>query len=61
MVYDLLANLVETGILGEVRDVTVHLAIDLDVLDHIATVGLETTVEVVEVVNAADLTGCSVE
>ena len=34
-------------------DVAVHVAVDLDVLHHLAAVGFEAAVEVVEVVDAA--------
>ena len=38
-----------------------HVTIDLDVLDDLVAVGLEAAVEVVEVVDAADLAGGGVE
>ena len=43
----------ESGLLGEVWYVAVHVAVDLDVLHHFAAVCLEAAVEVVEVVYAA--------
>ena len=38
-----------------------HVAVDLDVLDHFESVGLETTVEVMEIMDAADAPGGGVE
>ena len=61
MVYHLLADLVEAGILGQIGDVTVHLTIHFDILHHGLAIGFQSTVEVVEVLDAADLTGCCVE
>ena len=61
MVNHLLANLIEAGILGQIRDVTVHLTIHLDVLHHRLAIGLQTTVKVVQVLDAANLTGCRIE
>ena len=57
----LLADLVEAGLLGQVGDVAVHLAIDLNVLDHLLSVGLQSAVEVVEVGDATDLARRGVE
>lgn len=61
VVYYLLADLVKTGVLGQVGYVAVHLAVHLDILDHLATVSLEPAVEVVQVVHTANLAGGSVE
>ena len=61
VVDDLLTNLVEARVLGQVGDVAVHLAVDLDVLHHIATIILQSAVEVMEVVNAGNFAGRSVE
>ena len=61
MVYHFLANLVETSILGQIGDIAVHLTIDLNILHHILAVGLETAVEVVQVLDAAHLAGGGVE
>ena len=55
MVHHLFGYLVEAGILGQIGHVAVHLAIDLDILYHLRAVGLEAAVEIVEVVDAADL------
>ena len=44
----LLADAAESGLLGQDRDVAVHLAVDFDRLDHLAAVGFQSAVEVVE-------------
>ena len=56
----LLSDLREACVLGQIRDVAVHFPVDFDVLDHLAAVGLETAVHVVEL-DARDLAGGSVE
>ena len=61
MVYYLLAYLVETGILGQVGDETVHFAEHFNVLYHFEAVGLQTAVEIVQVVDAAYLAGRGIE
>ena len=61
MVHHLLANLVETGILGQIGDIAVHLAIHLDVLHHITAIGLQAAVEVVQVLDTTHLTRRGVE
>ena len=45
---DLLADAAEPGLAGEDGDETVHLAVDLDGLDDLAAVSLETAIEIVE-------------
>ena len=57
MLNNLLTNLVEAGIFGQIRYITVHLAIDLNVFHHGLTIGLQTTIEVVQVLDTAHLTG----
>ena len=47
MLHHLLTDLVETGILGQIRDIAMHLTIDLDILHHRLTIGLQAAVEVV--------------
>ena len=61
MVYHLLANLVEARILCQIGNVTMHLAIHLDVLHHISAVGFQSAVEVVQVLDATHLAGRRVE
>ena len=48
MVDDLLADLVEAGLLGQQRHVAVHLAVDLNGLYDIGPVGLEPAIKVVK-------------
>ena len=61
MLYNLLTNFVEAGILGQIGNVTMHLAIDLDILHHCLAIGFQTAIEVVQVLDAAHLTGCRIE
>ena len=59
--YHLLANLAEAGVLGQVRNVSVHFAVHLDVLDHVLAVSLQPAVEVVQVLDARYRTSRSIE
>ena len=61
MVYGLLADACEAGCLGQIGDVSVHLAVNLDVLDHFAAIGLQSAVEVVQILDAAHSPGCGIE
>ena len=61
MLYHLLADLVETCVLGQIRNITMHLAIHLDILHHCLAICLQATVEVVQVLDTADLPGCRIE
>ena len=49
----IISDLAETSTLGKVGDEAMHLSIHLNVLHHIATVCLQSAVEIVQVVNAA--------
>ena len=49
VVHHLLAYLAEAGVLCQIWYVAVHLAVDLNVLDHILAVGFQAAVEVVQV------------
>ena len=57
----LLANLVETGILGQIGNIAVHLTIDLDILHHILAIGLQAAIEVVQILDATHLAGRCIE
>ena len=48
MVDDLLADAAEPGLFGQERNEAVHLAVDLDGLHHLAAVGFQPAVEIVE-------------
>ena len=48
MMHHLFAYMTETVHLGDDRDITVHLAIHLDVFHHLVAIGLKATVEVVQ-------------
>ena len=61
MLHYLLANLVEARILGQVGYVAVHLSVHLDVLYDVSAVSLQTTVEVMQVLDAANLSCRGVE
>ena len=61
MVYGLFANLIKAGILGQIGNEAVHLAKYLDILDHLIAIGLQTAVEVVQILDAADLAGRGIE
>ena len=53
MLYHFLTNLIEAGILCQIRYITMHLAIDLDILHDILTIGLQTTIKVMKILDAA--------
>ena len=53
MVNHLFADAGKAGILGEIRNIAVHFAVDFDVFHHIAAIGFQSAVEVVEVLDAA--------
>mgnify|MGYP007107555695 CR=1 FL=1 len=61
MVNRLFAYLVEACVLGQVWDVAVHLAINLDILHHVAAISFQSAVEVVQIVDAAHLACCGIE
>ena len=61
VLHHLFADAAEAGVLGQVGDVAVHLAVDFDVLDHVLAIGFQSAVEVVEVVDAAHLSCRGVE
>ena len=49
MMNDLLADFIETGILGEIWDITMHFAINFYILDDILPVCLKPTVKVMQI------------
>ena len=61
MVHHFLANLVESCILGKVWNVSVHLAIHLDIFHHLGAVGFQSAVEVVKILYTAYLPRRSIE
>ena len=61
MMYDFLADLVKTGIFRQIWDVAMHLAIDLDILHDCLAVCLQTTVEIMQILDTTDLAGRSIE
>ena len=61
MLYHLLANLAKTGLLGQVGYVTMHLAIYLNIFHDSLTIGFQTAVEVMQVLDATDFASRSIE
>ena len=61
MVHDFLPDLGESGVLGQIWDISVHLSIDLNILHYVAVVSLQSAVEVMEIVDSRDLARRSVE
>ena len=59
MVDRLLGDFAEAGVLREVRNIPVHLAVHLYVLDHLVLVGLQAAVHIVEL-DAGDPAGSGV-
>ena len=55
MLHDLLANLVEAGIFRQIGNEAVHFAEHLDVFHDISPISLQSAVEIVQVLDAADL------
>ena len=54
MVNHLFADMRKASLLGKIRNVTVHLTVDFNVLHHIAAVRLQSAVEVMQVMHTAD-------
>ena len=61
MVHHLFPDFVETGVLGQIRDITVHFPIDLNAFHDFLAVSFQSAVEIVQVFDAADLAGGGVE
>ena len=61
VMYHFLANLVEAGIFCKIRNVSVHLTVNLNILYHVSSIRLQSAVEVVKVFHAANLACRSVE
>ena len=53
MMDHLLADACKAGILGQIGHIAVHIAVHLDMLDHIEAIGLQAAVEIMQVVDAA--------
>ena len=60
VLHHFLADLSEPRVLGEIRDVTVHLGEDLDVLHHLLAVRFEPAVHIVQM-DARHPPGCSIK
>ena len=61
MVHHLFADLLIAGILRQVGDIAVHVAIHFDMLHHLTAICLQATVEVVEVLDSRHAPCCGVE
>ena len=61
MMHHFLTNFVKSGILGKVWNIPVHFSIHLNVFDYLSTIGLQATIEVVEVLDAAYLARSGIE
>lgn len=61
MVHHLLADACKTRIFGKIRDIAVHLAINLDVFNHILAISLQTAVEIVQILDATHLARRGIE
>ena len=61
MVNRFFANICEACILGKVWNVAMHLTVYFDVLHYVAAVSLESSVKVMQIVDAAHLAGCGIE
>ena len=61
MVHHFLANTGESGVFCQIGDVAVHVAVHLYALYHFVAVGLQTAVEVMEIVDSAHSAGGGVE
>lgn len=61
MMNHLFTNLVESGILGQIGDETMHLSEDFDILHHILSICFQTTIEVMQILNSAHLSGRCIE
>ena len=57
----LLAYLLKSRILCQIRHIAVHIAVYLDVLHHLVAIGFQAAVEVVQIVYAAHLAGGGIE
>lgn len=61
MVHHLLADACKTRILGKIRNIAVHLAINLDVFNHILAISLQTAVEIMQIRDTAHLARRGIE
>ena len=59
--HHLLAYLGETCILGQIRYVSVHLAIHFNILHHLLAISLEAAIKVVQVLDSRYFASCGIE
>ena len=61
MMNNFFSDTVEACILSKVGNVTVHFSIHLNILDDFPAIGFQSTVEVVQILDAGHSTGCGIE
>ena len=61
MLYYLFTDLIEACIFSQIGNITMHLAIYLDVFYHSLAIGLQATVEIVKVLNATNFSCRSIK
>ena len=61
MVHHFLADFLEAGVLGQVRDVAVHFAVYFYILDHLFAIRLQSAIKVVQVFDARYFAGGGIE
>ena len=58
---NLLAYAAEAGVFRQIRDIAVHVTVDLDMLNDLTTIGFQSAVEIMEVVDSRNFAGCGIE
>ncbi len=61
MMHHLLADACKSCVFGEIRYITVHVAVYLYMLHDVGTICFESAVEVMQILDSADFAGCGVE
>ena len=61
MVYHLFPYFIEAGVLGQIRDITVHFPIDFNAFHDFLAVSFQSAVEIVQVFDTTDLACGGVE
>ena len=61
VVYHLFTDFLESGILCQIRDITVHLTIDFNMFNDLFAIGLQSAVKIVQILDARDFACSGVE
>ena len=61
VMHNQLANLVISCIFCKIGDITVHVAIDLNVLYYLISISFESAIEIMQIMNARYLSSCCIE